>query len=133
MGLFEKVYSPENKYSEEFNCYDWDKNNSKYEYYKKVPIEITDEEYEEIKKYSKPTEDVILKHFNKNNTIATILTIIAWVVYVSGLIAGFVLGVDSWGDPTILMLVYWIASFVVGTVYLGFAEIIKILTEIRNK
>lgn len=51
LGLFEKVYSPDNKQSEEFSSFEWDRTSSTNKYYKKVPIEITDEEYQEVKKY----------------------------------------------------------------------------------
>ncbi len=131
-GLYEKIYSPDNKKSEEYPYQETESG----KYFKGVPFEVTDEEYEEIKKYLSQSDDAmdaLKNHFRKNNPIAAILTVIAWVVYISGLIVGCVYGVDRWGDPTILMLVYWVAAFIIGTVYLGFAEIIKLLTEIKNK
>ncbi len=126
-GIYEKVYVDKED-DETFFEYD---DNSQARYYKNVPIEVTDEEYEEIKKYTNQ-DDSSYSFFGKNK-IANLLKIIAIVVYVSGFIAGIILGLDSWGDPTFLVVVYWIAFFVVGTVYLGFAEIINLLAENKNK
>ncbi|MBQ2968621.1 MAG: hypothetical protein IJE10_10950 [Clostridia bacterium] len=144
LGLFEKVYSPDNKQSDEFSCYEWDSQTQTSKYYKKVPIDVSDEEYEEVKKYSKQTEDVILNHFNKDNPIATALTVIAWIVFIGGFIAGIVLGTVevergyyyTYTDTEFsfaIAFVYWCASLISGTMFLGFAEIIKLLNEIRNK
>ncbi len=98
-------------------------------------IEITDEEYEEIKKYAnqEKTESETFARSGGHNFIATLLTVIAWIVYASGIICGIAYGVDWLGNPTFMILVYWIVGFVVGTIYLGFAEVIKLLSEIKNK
>lgn len=128
LGLFEKVYSESSDQSKEFPYYEYDSENSKNRWYKKEAIAISDEEYEEVKKYSKTQNTEV-----ERNPISTMLRVIAIIVYVAGLIAGFVLGLDRWGDPTAMMLVYWIAFFVLGTVYLGFAEIIQLLNDIKNK
>lgn len=47
--LFEKVYSEQNEYSYKFPFSEVDEN-GQVKYYKEVPIEITDEEYLELKK-----------------------------------------------------------------------------------
>ena len=54
LGLFEKEYAPsEQPYAtEEYGCFEYDAENQKNLYYKKVPIEISDEEFNEIKGYS---------------------------------------------------------------------------------
>ena len=95
LGLFEKVYSPDNKQSDEFSCYEWDSINSTNKYYKKVPVEVTDEEYEEIKKYSKQTEDIIHNNFNRYNYVAISLTVIAYVIFIVGFIAGILFGITD--------------------------------------
>ena len=58
LGLFEKVYSeqPMDGISEEFPYYEYDKETNKYRYYKKVVVEVTDEEYAEICKYAQEEE-----------------------------------------------------------------------------
>ena len=128
LGLFEKEYSPDNKYSEEFCCSDWDSNATTNKFYKKVPVEITDEEYEEVKKYTEIPSTV-----SDKNLIATILRVIGFVVYVVGFIASFFLGVDRYGDISAMVIVWWIVFFVSGTFYLGFAEIIQLLDDIKRK
>ena len=74
LGLYEKVYSPDNTYSEEFSSSEWDDVSLTTKYFKKVPIKVTDEEYEEVKKYANlPTKYIA----PENNSVAKALTIIA--------------------------------------------------------
>lgn len=138
LGLFEKVYSPNDNYSEEYSSYEWDSANSTNKYYKKVTIEITDEEYQEVKKYSKKEETT------ENNPIATALTVIAWVIFIGGVIAGCAMGMVevqrgnyyTYTDTEFsfaVAFVYWCVSLISGTMFLGFAEIIKLLDAIKKK
>ena len=39
----------------------------------------------------------------------------------------------STGEPNFLMTVIWVSSFISGIIFLGFAEIIKLLHRINNK
>lgn len=144
LGLFEKVYSPDSEPSDEFPCYEWDSANSTYKYFKEVPIEVTDEEYEEIKKYSKQSAGETLNPFYGNNPIAKALTVIAWIIFIGGFIAGIALGTVeverghyyTYTDTEFsfaVAFVYWCVSFISGTMFLGFAEIIKLLNEIKYK
>ena len=138
LGLYEKVYSPDNNYSEEFNLYEYDNANSSKKYYKIVPIEITDEEYQEVKKYS------INRSLSRVNLIANAITIIAWIIYIGGFIAGIALGnvevvkagyyayVETEFSFAIAFS-YWCIAFISGTMFLGFASIIKLLDAIRRK
>ncbi len=136
LGLYEKVYSPDNSYNEEYYFSEWDSANSINRYYKKVPVEITDEEYFELKKYSKKEEPPI------NNPIFTALTAIAWIIFIGGFIAGIALGMVEveighyYTDTEFsfaIALVYWGISLISGTMVLGFAEIIKLLDAIKKK
>ncbi len=138
LGLCEKVYSPDNEYNQEYSSSEWDNASSAYKYYKEVPIEITDEEYQKVKEYSKKEET------KENNPIATLLTIIAWIVFAGGFIAGIVLGTVevergyyyTYTDTEFsfaVAFVYWCVSLISGTMFLGFAEIIKLLDAIKNK
>ena len=124
-GLYEKIYV-DNFDDDTFIEYD-DITQTQI-YYKMVPVKITDEEYEEIKKYSNIEADD-----NSSNSIATILRVIAIIVYIAGFIASFFLGVDSYGDISAMVMVWWIVFFISGTIYLGFAEIIQLLNDIKNK
>ena len=140
LGLYEKVYSPDNKCSVEFCLSEWDEENYVSKYYKKVPIEITDEEYREVEKYAKKeaTEDA------SKNPVAVALTIIAWFIFIGGFIAGIVLGIievengyyntyAETGFSFIIAFAYWCISLVSGIMFLGFAEIIKLLNAIKRK
>ena len=139
LGLYEKVYSPDNKPSEEFSIYEWDSVNQVNKYYKKVPIEITDEEYQEIKKYAKEEEKE--EKEVSDNPVATALTFIAWVIFLVGFIAGLALGTEQvlrgYSYTTVFSFanafVYWWISFISGTLVRGFAEIIKLLNAINKK
>lgn len=121
LGLYEKVYSNSTTYSDEFPYPETDEKGAIINYYKKLPIDITDEEYAEIKKYSHA-------YSSGKNRIAVALTVIAWVIY----IVGFVSGLINYGSPTD-SLVYWCGALISGTTFLGFAEIIKLLNDIKNK
>lgn len=148
LGLFDKVYAPDNKYSKEYYLYEWDDARATTKYFKNVPIEITDEEYQEVKKYLKkdtPENNPFVMEDNpiatESNPIATALTVIAWIVFIGGFIAGIVLGtveVDGYYfDYTefsfAIALIYWSVSLISGTMLLGFAEIIKLLNAIKKK
>lgn len=128
LGLYEKVYSENEEYNNDFPYSEYDSENSKTKWYKKEAIAISDEEYEEVKKYSD-----LKNNDNDENPIATILKVIAVIVYIAGFIASFFLGVDRYGDISAMVMVWWIVFFIAGTIYLGFAEIIKLLDAIKKK
>lgn len=148
LDLCEREYSQENKRSAEYPCCDY----SSGKYYKEVPIKVTDEEYQELIKYASETQYSASSStyngavpWNVNNNIADVLQFIAWVLYIGGFIAGIVFGNESidvgfysfshtetkfmWS----VALTYWCTAAVSGTLFLGFAEIIKLLEAIKNK
>lgn len=128
LGLYEKVYSPDNKYSEEFSLYDYNAES----YYKIVYFEITDEEFEEVKKYSR--NGISGRVWNP---ISNVLLTIAILIYIAGFILGIIMGnvsaeysrEFSWE----VACIYWEVAFLSGTAYLGFSEIIQLLNDIKNK
>ena len=70
------------------------------------------------------------------NRIAKILKVMAWCVFVLGFILGIVFGQvpDRWGDTQFsfaLALTYWAVSFFSGMLLLGFAEIIRLLEDVK--
>ena len=68
------------------------------------------------------------------NPVANIFKGLAWIVFFGGFIVGMFLGKDEYGDFSVgIALIYWSAFFVVGMLYYGFAEIIQLLTDIRDK
>jgi len=113
LGLYEKVYSPDDDYSVEYSWVEWDSEKSKNRYYKKVSVQVSDEEYEEIKKYS---SNEVKK---EKNAIVTILTVVAWIMYIGGFILGIALGSIVGEYSFMFVLIYWVAFFVGGTMYLG--------------
>jgi len=136
-GLYEKEYSPDGFDDEEHPFYD----DGTDKYYKKVPINITDEEYQELKKY---TNKANTESEPNTNTIATALAIIAWIIFIFGFIAGIAFGNTEVEHgyyynytkkefSLVIAATYWGISFISGTVFLGFAEIIKLLDGIKNK
>ena len=132
LGLYDKVYSPTNTYDEEYYMYEWDTEEGIARYYKLVPIEVTDEEYQEVKKY-KNSARYMAANADKN-TVASVLTVIAWITFVGGFIIGFIYGAEVDTDFSWMMtIVYWGVSFISGMMFLGFAEIIKLLYDIKNK
>ena len=48
-GLYEKEYSEFDCYSDEYPNYEWDAVNNQPRYFKKVPIQLTDEELKKFK------------------------------------------------------------------------------------
>ncbi len=76
---------------------------------------------------------------SKNNGVATALRVIAWITYVGGFIAGLILGNIVTGNYGLTefsftaALIYWVAAFISGTVFLGFAEIISLLQKIVDR
>ena len=101
--------------------------------YKKVPIEVTDDEYEEILKHANKSTYNTTDYdsfFTKENTIAKIFTVIGWIVYIAGIIAGFSM-IGGFGSGGFFGCA--IGAFISGTTFLGFAEIIELLEDIKNK
>ncbi|MBQ7647164.1 MAG: hypothetical protein IJS94_07845 [Clostridia bacterium] len=127
LGLFRKEYSDNTDYTEEYPNFDYDSESGKSKYYKKVPAEMTDEEYFEILRRQKERND------SKGNTIAVILKVVAWIVFFGGFFAGIIIGnIDDKFSLT-TALICWSISFVSGMMFLGFAEVIQLLTDIKYK
>lgn len=121
-GLYEKEYAPK---SQELPNREYPFLDSKIvpnRPYKAIPIEVPDEEYEQIKKYA---------YSSNSNGIASILTFVACAVYIIGLVTGFILlsGSSNWTTA----IYCWATSGISGTIFLGFAEIIKLLQAIKDK
>ena len=156
-GLTEKKYSPNNEPSDE---YPYVENISgTIRYYKIVPMEIPDEDFERLKAYYESISDepkktgeakelatprgkrshISSKTFEEKDPIAVALTVVAWIIFIGGFFAGLVLGkqpvVSSWGRVIetefsfALACLYWVLSGITGLMFLGFARIIKLLNR----
>jgi hypothetical protein len=75
----------------------------------------------------------------KTNKITIMLIITALIIYIGGFFIGLVLG-NTGGEFSGLAifsfneaLIYWFPAFIIGTVLLGFAEIINLIQKKDNK
>ena len=127
-GLYEKVYAPNDEWSEEYPENEYDKKREIYCYFKKVAIEVTDEEYEKIKKYAFASS-TLPEPVNSSNGIATVLTVIGVIVYLIGFIGFFAM----FNMNALSAFIILASAAISGTMFLGFAEIIKLLQSIKNK
>lgn len=136
LGLYDKEYSENPAWSEEYPDYEYDQVTQQGKYFRKIPISVTDEEYAEILKYINIDNTQIESDDVKtnSNTIATIFSVIAVFIFILGLFLGIVLG-DAIGYKFSIgvALICWGSGFVGGMLMLGFAEIIKLLNAIKNK
>ena len=127
-GLFEKRFSPTGKAEDpEYPFSQWNKTENRMMYYKKVAIVITDEEYEEFLKAG-PVKTAVVEEESKNAVASTLFGIAVTIYILMGLvgliamIANFVMGLGV-----------MFGGFIFGSVFLGFAEIIKQLHKLNNK
>ena len=126
-GLFEKRFSPTNKEDDpEYPFSQWNKEEQRMMYYKKVAISLTDEEYEEFLKVAPAAAAV---ETESTNGVATALKVIAIIIYILSGIGGLVCMAGSF----LVGLTVFMAGFVSGTMFLGFGEIVKLLQKIYDK
>lgn len=133
-NLVEKVYSPDNKYSNEYPEYEWDDNLKCQRYYKKMPIYLNDEEFDEVvKSYNLGAINYNISpasfYPKKNLKTSTSLKVLAWVNYVMGtLLALYFIEYN-----TTNFFIYLTLGISCGTMFLGFAKIIDLLDDIKHK
>ena len=128
LELYDKVYSPDGQCTDEYPFYDWDEATGTSKFYKKVPIEVTDEEYEALKACSDPANSE-----SSSNGVATTLTVIAWMIYIGGFIAGILAMNEAYDNAFEIACGVWFDAFVSGTIFLAIGEIIKQLFAINKK
>jgi len=135
LGLYEKIYSPDNKYSEEFSESELDNTNT-YKYFKKEPLEISDEDYQELRKH------VVKEEAKRSTFLPLILKSIAWLIFIVGFIEGILSGnvvvdpydiIDGTQFSFSIALTYWSVSLISGTLIFAIGEVIKLLEDIKNK
>ena len=128
-GLYDKIYMPEtdalNPDRNESLKYDYpeseyDEKKGRTVYYRKQAIKVTDEEYE-----------AILKCISDNrNLLADVITCGAYIVFVIGFILGILMGTGTGFGTT---LIVWLISGISGISLLWFAEVLKLLQDIKNR
>lgn len=83
---------------------------------------------------SMPDSDAASDGNSGSNGVATLIRAIAILTYIGAFILGIGLGRDLRGDFSFFAaLLYWGVGFVSGSMLLGFAEIIQLLQDIKNK
>lgn len=123
-GLYEKVYYEEKDVTEEMKSnLEYDYINQKY--YKKVPYQISDEDFEKL-----------LRIFErKEESTSSAFYFISVIIFLGGSIGGIIAGQPdsyygfSWGAAFIV----WLGSFLLGMIYIGIGKIISLLNDIKNK
>lgn len=86
LGLYDKEYSVNLAWSEKYPEYEYDQVTQQGKYFRKIPISVTDEEYAEILKYSNIAinQDENNEIKSGNNSIATVFTVIAVIIFIAG-------------------------------------------------
>ena len=139
LGLYEKVY-PEKGERINYNIYNCSEYiNGECVYFKKVAIDVSDEELDEILKYA--NKDTVEQfEEKKSNAVSTTLKVFAWLIFIGGFIIGCVNANVETGYyytytkfSIAIAMIYWVASLFSGVCLLGFAKIIDLLQEIKNK
>lgn len=137
LGLYEKVYSDNDSYTDEFPMSEYDQATNSSRFYRYGAVPVTDEEYAEILKYKELHEKEIADNSDKKNPVASIFTGIGCAIFVIGFFLGIFLGqgVHSYHSDFsfTVALIYWGISFISGMLMIGIAEIIKLLNDIKNK
>lgn len=131
LGLYEKKYSENNEYSQDFRNREYDSSTGKYRYFKIQPAEVSDEEYAQILKYQEMEKNQEPAGDEKNGT-ATVFGVLAWIIFIVGFLAGIVLFFNE--ELSFLAgMSCWAASFVSGMFFVGISDALQLLTDIKNK
>ncbi len=127
-GLYDRVYSENPEDSLEYPYREWDDETKTNRFYKKVAIEVTDEEFDKIMESAEETD------VSRRNSVGTFMSVIAWIIYVCGFIAGaYQAGLVAGEFSFAVAGPIWIWALICGTVFLGFSEVIQLLDEIKYK
>ena len=108
---WEKEYAEDGPYEETLP-------NGEVRYWMKVPVKLTDEEFERLTEYYPSS------WHPDANTVALVLKIAAWVILALGFIVGFV--ADGYGH------LYMAAGVVLCLLFIGLSEIVKKLHSIER-
>lgn len=133
--LLEREYSNNTEITSDYPLLDQETQT----YYRMVPLKVSEEEWEAIKTaYEKEkkltkqtTETVPQKGVYVDNAVAKALYVIAIIIYLCGAISGIIIGISA--KDFLMTLAIWFGVFVVGTMMLGFSEIVKLLGNINDR
>lgn len=127
LGIYEKEYSPSSEgTSSEYPYSEYNENTYTWRYYKKIPCSVTDEEYEEIMKYSNTSVAKVDDISNADGVFKGV-AIIIWIL---GFIGGAItIDEFSW----ISAFSVWTGTFIFGLQIFGMGKIIELLSDIKYK
>jgi hypothetical protein len=134
LGLFEKKYSDSK--SDEYIDSEYYRETAMYKYYKKVPLNnVTDQQIDELLSITKEIEHLKkeikeVKGTLEPNSVAFTLKLIGILIYVVGVISAMVFLGNGGGEIGVIII---FSSFVSGTLFIGFSEIIKLLHSMNEK
>lgn len=124
-GLYDKIYadsagdtlcSPPPDYPES----EYDSTINKTVYYRKEPINVTDEEFEAIRK---------CVYLNKNNALASTIKVISYIIFICGFFAGCFAGGTL---SAAIVPIVWLLTAIAGISILWFGEVLSLLQDIKN-
>lgn len=136
-GFCDKVYAPENgDFSKaEYYYSEYDKEKEAYFYYKLVPMDISDEDYESMLSAYNAVEDELddedddEEENDSKNNMSVFMIVASVIIYIAGFVGGIVAGnnFNRYEFTWWLAFAIWIPTFVYGSLLLGVSEIIKLL------
>lgn len=128
-NICERVYNPseDSEYSDEYPYRDRDTG----KWFKKEPIDVTDEEFEMIQKAYNEA------HTEKpeSNGIATFFMVLGWITVIAGLIESLSAASGDKGESFTfsVFIIHFAVTLIASMMYFGFGEVIKLLNDIKNK
>ena len=124
LGLYEMEFAPDNEMSPEYPLFQDGK------FCRKVPVEVTDEEYAAICAADTPE-----KKDWPELPVDKILFVLAMVVYFTGLIVGISFGSGQYYESFSLLTASTVLIYAVliGSLFLGLSELLKLLKKIADK
>lgn len=136
-GFCNKVYAPESgEFSKsEYSYSEYDKEKEAYFYYKLVPMDISDEDYESMLSAYNAVEDELddeddeEEENDSKNNMSVFMIVASVIIYIAGFVGGIVAGnnFNRYEFTWWLAIAIWVPTFVYGSLLLGVSEVIKLL------
>lgn len=137
-GFCDKVYAPKTgEFSKaEYPYSEYDKEEEAYFYYKLVPMDISDEDYESMLLAYKAVEDELEdeneeggKESDSKNNMSVFMIVASVIIYIAGFVGGIIAGnnFERYEFTWWLAIAIWVPTFVYGSLLLGVSEVIKLL------
>ena len=136
-GFCDKVYAPKTgEFSKaEYPYSEYDKEEEAYFYYKLVPMDISDEDYESMLSAYNAVEDELddedddEEENDSKNNMSVFMIVASVIIYIAGFVGGIVAGnsFNRYEFTWWLAFAIWIPTFMYGSLLLGLSEIIKLL------